>query len=64
MSEEFSEEFDAEGALERHIHAAWCSILRSASEADQRKAFEEMRRLIALRSPAQVQRMERERGLR
>lgn len=50
--------------LEANIQLAW-KVLISAAHADlQRAAFSTMRGLIATRSPEQIERMERERGLR
>ena len=53
--------------LEAEIRAAGAKVeeLNNAGRAKQaREAFDEVRRLVAMRSPETVERMERERGLR
>lgn len=55
---------DTDAALERDI-AFQAGLLAMAITRHERvAASDEMKRLIAMRSPEQVQRMERERGLR
>lgn len=50
--------------LEQLIEA-WRSVMESDPDQDAKRiAMARMRELIAMRSPEQVQRMERERGLR
>lgn len=50
--------------LERDIEAAFQEFLRASRETEMRLAIERMRTLIATRSPAQVERMEIDMGLR
>lgn len=49
--------------LERRISAAMDDLVASKSAEEAREQFKEMARLIRLRSDAQVERMERKRGL-
>lgn len=53
---------DAE--LERLIDFQHGLLVTSLTPAEQTVAWEERKRLIAMRSPEQVEQMERERGLR
>lgn len=50
--------------LEREISAVYARVLTSRDRRVQRVLVGAMGRLIALRSPEQIARMERERGLR
>lgn len=50
--------------LEEEIERARLCGLYAATLQGQRASFELMRELIAKRSPAQIERMEQERGLR
>lgn len=50
--------------LERQIERAQLCGLYAATLEGQRASFELMRQLIGKRSPAQIERMEREQGLR
>jgi hypothetical protein len=50
--------------LEVEIDYAYRAMLGADKPEIQRAAFDVMRNLIAHRSPAQIERMERERGLR
>lgn len=50
--------------LERAICAAYDRIVSSQTPAEQRQAFDDMRALVAQRTPEAVERMEAERGLR
>lgn len=51
---------ERETEIERYFQL----ICNGSTEKEKREAFAEMARLIAARSPAQIERMERERGLR
>jgi len=53
----------AELALEARIDEAFLRLQAARSPRGRRAAFSRMRSLIAQRSPAQVERLERERGL-
>lgn len=53
-----------DAALEAAIDLATLRCQTASTPLRRRQAFEELRRLIAQRSPAQVARMERARGLR
>jgi hypothetical protein len=57
-----AQDFDAE--LERQIDFQHGLIATALTAAEQTAAWEEMKRLIGLRSPERVAQMERERGLR
>lgn len=52
-----------DAALEAAIDLATLRCQTATTPARRREAFEELRRLIAQRSPAQVERLESERGL-
>ena len=54
---------DLESALEAAIDLATLRCQTASTPLRRRAAFEELRRLIAQRSPAQIARMERARGL-
>lgn len=58
------ESHNADAELERQIEFQRGLLATALTPAEQMSAWQEMRRLISLRSPAQVERMERERGLR
>lgn len=53
----------ADRKLEEQIESARAAMTRSRTREDRLTFFEHMRRLIRLRSPAQVKRMEKELGL-
>lgn len=55
---------DSDAELERAIAFQHGLIATALTPAEQTAAWEEMKRLIAQRSPAQVEHMERARGLR
>lgn len=55
---------DLDADLERRIDHARLRFVGCKTKAQRRKAWDELTRLIAQRSPEQVERMERERGLR
>ena len=54
--------FDAE--LERRIDFEAGLLAIAQTPAEQTSAWEELKRLVTLRSPERVEQMERERGLR
>lgn len=54
---------EIESALEAAIDLATLRCQMASTPTRRRAAFEELRELIAQRSPAQVRRMESERGL-
>jgi hypothetical protein len=62
MPEPTQTELDA--ALERMIETAYRATLCTADPELQRAGSAALKRLIAQRSPEQIHRMERERGLR
>lgn len=49
--------------LEARIKSAFCNVLLAADGDEARRCNREMASLIARRSPAQIARMERKRGL-
>jgi hypothetical protein len=55
---------DVDAELERQIDFQHGLMVISLTTAEQTSAWEEMKRLIAMRSPARVEQMEREAGLR
>ncbi len=55
-------DFDAE--LERQIDFQHRLLVTAITPAEHEAAWDEMRRLIAQRSPAHIEQMERDRGLR
>lgn len=55
---------DADELLEAQIQLAWKALMSASTAHLQRAAFEQMREHIRQRSPEQIERMERERGLR
>lgn len=57
-----AKDFDTE--LERQIDFQQGLLVTAITPAEHTAAWEEMKRLIAQRSPEQVEQMERERGLR
>lgn len=57
-----AKDFDAE--LERAIDFQHGLLVTALTPAEQTAAWDEMKRLIDQRSPAQVEQMEREQGLR
>lgn len=64
MTAEVAELLDADAVLERRIWR-WRRRMETAADPEvQRHAFGQMKSLIEQRSPAQVERMERRRGLR
>lgn len=58
------ESHDADADLERAIDFQAGLLATALTPAEQTSAWDELKRLHALRSPEQVERMERERGLR
>lgn len=50
--------------LERSIQEAHARLLAATSAVEQYAAWQEMKRLCCLRSKAQIDRMERQQGLR
>jgi hypothetical protein len=57
---------DTDAALERRIKAVcdlYGELLIKGKRAEADAAWSDMKRLISMRSPAQVARMEREKGL-
>ena len=54
---------EADRTLERRIERATMRLACAKNQAARRKAWDELRTLIDQRSPAQVARMEHERGL-
>lgn len=50
--------------LEAQIELTWQALISAATADLQRSAWQRMKAQIAMRSPAQIERMERERGLR
>lgn len=57
-----AKDFDAD--LERQIDFQRGLLATAITTAEQTAAWEEMKRLIAQRSPERIEQMERERGLR
>jgi hypothetical protein len=55
---------DSDAALERRIDNCRLRFLGAKTIGKRRLLFAELQRLIAQRSPQQIERMERERGLR
>lgn len=55
---------DSDADLERRIEQARLRYLGCRTPAQRRKVWDELTRLIAQRSPEQIERMERDRGLR
>lgn len=64
MSAQMQAQNDIDAALERRIECARIAMTLSTDEASKQDHWERMRRLIGERSPQQIERMERERGLR
>lgn len=56
--------FSSDAELERQINFQYGLIATALTRDEQMAAQTEMTRLIGLRSPRQVEKMERERGLR
>jgi len=54
----------ADDELQRRIDAARAEFMGAASTADRAVAWQRLKRLIAQRSPREVQAMERERRIR
>lgn len=55
---------DADEALENEISAACARLSMATTQHELYENFEQLRRLVAQRSPDQIARMERQRGLR
>ncbi len=55
---------DQDEALERRIDAAFQEIVTAVTRDARIRACEKLRALIRQRTPARIERMERERGLR
>lgn len=55
---------DADAELERRIDFQAGLIATALTPAEQRSAWEELKRLHGMRSPERIEQMERERGLR
>jgi hypothetical protein len=53
-----------DGELERRIDFEAGLLAIAQTPAEQTSAWEELKRLVAQRSPARIEQMERERGLR
>jgi hypothetical protein len=58
------EAHDIDADLERQIDFQRGLLVTAITPDEQTAAWDEMKRLIELRSPEQIERMERERGLR
>lgn len=54
---------DADAELERKIEVAVLRCSTATNPNDRRRWWNELKRLHALRSPEQIERMERKRGL-
>jgi hypothetical protein len=55
---------DADALLERRIEREYLTVWFGRTQEQRREATNELARLVKLRSPRQVEKMEREQGLR